>query len=98
MADKYADLSISDRVDGAVKLFAENSDLSLRKASIICDIHHSSILRRQLGITKSKIEADQERQLLTPAEEAVLKHALKYNSNWPYSFQSEAYLRQNSQD
>lgn len=81
MADKYADLSISERVDAAVKLLAENSDLSLRKAADICNIHHSSISRRRQGITKPKIEADQERQLLTPAEEAVLiKYALKYNA------------------
>jgi hypothetical protein len=35
MADKYADLSISERVDAAVQLLHKNPLLSLRKAATI---------------------------------------------------------------
>jgi hypothetical protein len=38
MADKYADLSISERVDAAVQLLHENPSLSLRKAATIQQI------------------------------------------------------------
>ncbi|KAF7506796.1 hypothetical protein GJ744_011408 [Endocarpon pusillum] len=80
MADKYANLSTSERVDAAVQLIHENPLLSLRKAATICNIHPSSISRRQRGLSRSKEQASQEQQLLTPAEEAILiKYALKYN-------------------
>jgi hypothetical protein len=46
MAGKYADLSISERVNKAVDLLSQHPDLSVRKASEICDVHHSSVSRR----------------------------------------------------
>ncbi|KAF7503706.1 hypothetical protein GJ744_003331 [Endocarpon pusillum] len=84
MADKYANLSSSERVDVAVQLIHENPLLSLRKAAIICNVHPSFISRRKRGLTKAKEQADHEKQLLTPAEEAILiKYALKYN-DWGF--------------
>ncbi len=80
MADKYANLSSSERIDAAVKLLAENPSLSVRKAATICNVHSSSVSRRQRGLTKPKKQVYQEQQLLTPAEEATLiKYTLKYN-------------------
>ena len=93
MADKYANLSTSDRVNAAIKLLAENPSLSLQKASTICNIHVSSVSRRQRGLSKPKKIAYQQQQLLTPAEEAMLiKYTLKYN-NWGLPLQFK-HLRQ----
>jgi hypothetical protein len=79
MADKYADLSISERVNKAADLLSQHPDLSVRKASEICDVHHSSVSRGQRGLTKPQKEAQAARQLLTASEEAVLiKFALLY--------------------
>ena len=80
MADKYANLSTSERVNAAIRLLDANPSLSLRKAAIICNIYSSSISRRRRGLTRPKYIYYQELQLLTPAEEAILiKYALKYN-------------------
>ncbi len=93
MADKYANLSTSERVDAAVKLLVENPELSIRKAATICNVHSSSISRRQRGLTRSKEQANKEQQLLTPAEEAILiKYTLKYN-DWGLPLQFK-HLRQ----
>ncbi|ERF73974.1 hypothetical protein EPUS_07825 [Endocarpon pusillum Z07020] len=93
MADKYVNLSSPERVDAAVKLLAENPSLSLRKAATICNVHSSSVSRRRRGLTRPKEQANQEQQLLTPAEEATLiKYTLKYN-DWGLPLQFK-HLRQ----
>ena len=80
MTDKYVNLSTSECVDTAVKLLNENPSLTLRKAATICNIHPSSVFRRQREISKSREQANQEQQLLTPTEEVILiKYTLKYN-------------------
>jgi hypothetical protein len=93
MADRYAELSSSERVDAAVKLLNENPSLTIRKASTICNVHNSSISRRLRGLTQSKELSNQEKQVHTPAEEAILiKYALKY-INWGLPLQFK-HLRQ----
>lgn len=80
MADKYASLSVPERIERALELLREHPDISLRKASTICNVHASSLSRRFRGVTRSRLKVSQERQLLTPEEEAVLiKYALLYN-------------------
>jgi DDE superfamily endonuclease len=81
MADKYADLTVPERIEKALELLREHPDISLRKASTICNVHASSLSRRHRGVTSSRKKVSQERQLLTPAEEETLiKYALLYSS------------------
>src|SRR5947209_5823767 len=90
MADKYADLPGSERIDKAVELLREHPSLSLRKVSAICDVHVSSVSRRVRGVTKPQKKVCQERQLLTPAEETrLIRYALLYfNRGFPLQIKS----------
>jgi hypothetical protein len=44
MADKYAYLCASERVDAAVDLLKRHNGLTIRKAAEICNVHHSSVI------------------------------------------------------
>ena len=50
MADIYANLSTSERVNAAIKLLDVNPSLSVLKASIIYNIYKSLISRRRRGL------------------------------------------------
>lgn len=71
MADKYAFLPVSERVDAAVDLMNQYPDLTARKAAQIFNIHHSSVVRRSKGLKQPRKKAEQALQRLFQGEECT---------------------------
>jgi hypothetical protein len=72
MADKYAHLDVSERVNAAVELLQKHSSLSARKAAKICNVHYISVIRRSNGIPKPYNKESERGQVLSAAEESTL--------------------------
>jgi DDE superfamily endonuclease/helix-turn-helix, Psq domain len=79
MADVFADLSKSERIEKAVEACSKDDRLTARKASKIYKCAHTTISRRLKEISKPKKITGQQLQLLSPVEErTIVKWAIQY--------------------
>jgi predicted HTH transcriptional regulator len=79
MADVFADLSKSERIEKAVEACSKDDRLTARKASKIYKCAHTTISRRLKEISKPKKITGQQLQLLSPIEERIIvKWAIQY--------------------
>jgi helix-turn-helix, Psq domain len=72
MADIFANLSKVERIEKAVQACAEDDQLTIRRASKIYNVAHTTISRRLAKTTQSWSVAHRSQQLLTPVEERTI--------------------------
>jgi helix-turn-helix, Psq domain len=79
MADAFADLTKTERVEKAVRACQQDLRLTARKAAKIYNFTHSTIQRRLNNVTKPRKLISKAQQLLTPIEErTIVKWVIQY--------------------
>jgi hypothetical protein len=79
MADAFANLSKSERIEKAAAACTADHRLTARQAEKIYQVTYTTITRRLKQLTKSKKLSNQWQQLLTSVEECTLvKWAVQY--------------------
>jgi DeoR/GlpR family transcriptional regulator of sugar metabolism len=79
MADIFANLSKAERIEKAVKVCAEDDELTIRKAAKIYKVAYTTIARHLQKTTQAYGVAYRFKQLLTPVEERTLvKWVIQY--------------------
>jgi helix-turn-helix, Psq domain len=72
MADVFADLNKSERIEKAVEAYSKDDRLTARKASKIYKYAYTTIIRRLKEISKPKKITGQQLQLLSSVKERII--------------------------